>query len=108
MALDNNGKHVMLNALAAVATHVAAMDGPTSADESGTSRQSITWNAAAAGNLDSSNTPAIPMPAASTVSYLGLFSAATAGTFYGSVAVTSETFSSAGTYTVSDFDLPLT
>lgn len=40
------------------------------------------------------------VPASTTVAYVGLWSAATAGTFYGSFAVTSETFTGQGTYQV--------
>lgn len=107
MALNNAAKHVMLNAFAAVATYVAAMDGSTSGDESGSARKSITWNSAADGNLDSSNTPVIDMPPGSSVTHIGLFSAETSGTFYGAIPVDTETFTNAGTYTVSDFDIPL-
>lgn len=40
------------------------------------------------------------VPASTTVAYVGLWSAATAGTFYGSFAVTAETFSGQGNYQV--------
>ena len=70
-------------------THVSLHDdfpGATGTNElSGGSyaRQSITWNSASAGNLDSSNTPTVPTPAASSVAWIGFWNASTAGTFRG-------------------------
>lgn len=40
------------------------------------------------------------VPPSTTVAYVGLWSAASAGTFYGAFAVTSETFTGQGTYQV--------
>lgn len=117
MALSNNGKNVMLNALGGVALYVSlhtADPGTTGANEvSGGSpaysRQSVTWNAASNGNLDSSNQPAFNVPAATTITHFGLWSAATAGTFYGGGALSaSETFAAQGTYTLTDADVNLT
>ena len=86
--------HSMLNAVKGTApavqiTHVSlhsGFPGTTGANEiSGGSpayaRQSITWNNAAARNLDSSNTPALDVPASTEVQYIGFWSAATGGSF---------------------------
>lgn len=75
MPFTTAGKNQMLDNLGV--THVSAHTadpGDTGANEvSGGSyaRQSITFGAAAAGALDSSNTPVIPIPAGTTVTHLG-------------------------------------
>lgn len=116
MALNDNAKNAMLNELATLAIFASlhsADPGTTGTSElaGGTpayARKSITWNTAAAGALDSSNQPVFDVEAADTVSYVGLFSAVTAGTFYGSANVTDETFGAQGTYTLTDFDITIT
>lgn len=116
MALNDTAKNLMLDALTAVAIFVSAHSadpGTTGTSElAGGSpayaRKSITWNAAASANADSSNQPVIDVESGDTVAWLGLFSALTAGTFYGSADVTDEAFGSQGTYTVTDFDISLT
>jgi hypothetical protein len=70
-------------------------------------RKSITWNAAAAGSLDSSNAPVFDVPASTTVAHVGFFDAATSGNFLGSADVTDEVFAAQGTYTLTDADLDL-
>lgn len=67
-------------------------------------RKSVTWAAAATANLDSSNVPVLDIPAATTITHLGFWSAITVGTFYGSMDITDEAFGSAGTYTCTDLD----
>ena len=115
MGYSTAGKNLMLNALGASAVFVSLHNGApgdNGANEiSGGSpayvRKAITWNAAAAGVLDSSNTPTLDVPGSTTVSAVGFWSAETAGTFYGSSTVTEEVFANQGTYTVSDADLDL-
>lgn len=115
MALNNNGKHVMLDALAGVATFVSlhtADPGTTGTSEAtggspAYARKSCTWNAAAGGNLDNSNAPVFDVPAG-TYTHFGLWSAVTAGTFYGGAALSaSETFAAQGQYTLLDADVTL-
>jgi hypothetical protein len=116
MALNDTAKNLMLDELASVAVYVSAHSadpGATGTNEiSGGSpayaRKSITWNAASGGAIDSSNQPVLDIESGDTVSYLGLFSAATSGTFYGSANVTDEGFGAQGTYTVTDFDISIT
>lgn len=115
MALSNAAKHVMLDELGTVAVYASihtADPGTTGASEvSGGSyaRQAITWNTASGGGLDNNVNPAFPIPAGTTVTHFGLWSAATAGTFYGGGALSAqETFTGAGTYTLSDADITLT
>lgn len=71
-------------------------------------RQAITFNAAAGGAIDSSNQPAVPIPAATTVTHLGFWSALSAGSFLGGKILSApETFGSAGTLNLTDADLDL-
>lgn len=116
MPLNDTAKNAMLDHLSTLAVYVSlhtADPGATGLNEvTGGSpayaRKSITWNAAATGNLDSSNQPVLDVPASTTVTHLGFWSAATAGTFYGSSDITDETFAGQGTYTVTDADISLT
>jgi len=64
-------------------------------------RKAIAWAAASAGSMSKTATdPVLDIPASTTVTHIGLWSAMSAGTFYGSFAVTNETFGAQGTYTV--------
>ena len=116
MPLTDNAKNAMLNHLAGVAVFASlhtADPGTTGASEvtGGTpayARKAITWNAAAAGNLDNNANPVFDVPAGTTVSWAGLWSAATAGTFYCSLNLVDETFGGQGTYTLTDADITLT
>lgn len=71
--------------------------GATGASEiSGTGRPATTWGAASNGSRVGSVVSA-PIPAATTVTHWGIFSAATGGTFlYGGALGASETFGAAG------------
>lgn len=94
MSYTDNAKNLMLDALKGTnptafithaSLHTAFPGGTGIAEVTGGSpayaRKSVTFNAAAAGNLDSSNTPLLDVPASTTVGWLGFFSAVTAGTF---------------------------
>jgi hypothetical protein len=113
MALNDTAKNLMLDALAAVAVFASlhtADPGTTGTSEvtGGTPayiRKAITWNAADVGALDDSNQPAFDVPAGTTVAFVGLWSAESGGTFYGSFDVTNEVFVSQGTYTLTDADI---
>lgn len=115
MALTNAAKHVMLDQLATVAVWASlhtADPGLTGANEvTGGSpayaRKAITWNAAASGALDNNANPVFDVPASTTVTHFGLWSAATNGTFYGGGDLTDETFAGQGTYTLTDADITL-
>lgn len=113
--LSPNGKNAMLDALAGLAVFASLHTGDpgtTGANEvSGGSpayaRKAITWNAAAAGALDNNANPVFDVPGSTTVSYVGLWSAASGGTFYGHFDVTDEVFAGQGTYTLTDGDITL-
>lgn len=109
MALTAAAHEAMLDHLASlvdnVSAHTAAPNASGSNEVTGGSyaRQAITFNSAATENLDSSNTPVIPIPGGTTVTHVGLWDAAT---FLGSIALGSpETFASDGTLTVADLDI---
>lgn len=112
MALNNNAINAMLDQLGTLITFASlhtANPGGTGANEltggaPAYARKSITWNAAAAGNLDSSNAPVFDVPAA-TITHVGFWSAVTAGTNYGDADITDEVFAAQGTYTLTDADI---
>lgn len=111
---DTTAKNVMLDALAAVCTRVAAHTGDPGGANSATSevtggsyaRQAITWNAASGGSIDSSNAPVLDIPASTTVSWLSFWNTA-ATVRYAKKDVTDEAFGAAGTYTLTDADFDL-
>lgn len=73
-------------------------------------RKAVTWNAASAGSKALSNTPTFDVPASTTVTHVGLWSALTSGTYFGYIDVTDEVFASQGTYQITSgtFDLNAT
>lgn len=108
-------KNLMLDALGAVAVYASLHTddpGTNGANEvtggnPAYARKSITWNGADAGAMDDSNAPEFDVPASTTIKYVGLWSADSGGTFYGSDAVTNEAFAAQGKYTLTDMDLDL-
>lgn len=107
-ALTDNAKNAMLNALGAAALYGSlhsADPGTTGANEiSGGSpayaRKSLSWAAAAGGSKALQATFPVFDVYATTVAYVGMFSAASGGTYYGHWDVTDEVFAGQGTYTV--------
>lgn len=85
------GKNAMLDALGALAVFQSlhsAYPGDTGTNElTGGSpayaRKAKTWNSAASGSKDDSNAPVFDVATATNVAYIGLWSAVTAGIFYG-------------------------
>ncbi len=115
MALEDAAKNTMLDALALDVIWVSAHSAfpATGGNElaGGTpayARKAITWNAASAGSIDSSNTPVLDIESGDTVAALGLWTLVTAGVLQGGADVTDEVFGAQGTYTVDDFDITLT
>lgn len=103
MPFNNNGLNAAVNGVAAAATYISAHTADPST--TGTSevaggsyaRQQTTWGTATIGERLGSQV-AIPIPAGTSVTYWGIWSAATAGTFYGGFALgATETFGAAGT-----------
>ena len=91
MPLVDAAKDVMLAALAAEIDFVGlASDYPgagganeISGGSPAYTREAITWNAPASGNLDSSNAPVFDVPPSTTIPWLMYFDAVTAGTYHG-------------------------
>lgn len=114
MAYSNAAKNLMLDALGAVAVFASlhtASPGTTGANEvsgGAYARKPITWNAASGGDLDNNANPVFDVPASTTITHFGMWSASTAGTFYGGDVLSStETYGAAGTYTLNDADATL-
>jgi hypothetical protein len=116
MGLTNNAKNPMLDHLAGLAVYASIHTSDPGTSGTGEltggspayARKPVTWNAASAGNLDNNANPLFDIPAGSTITHFGLWSAATAGTFYGGNALSaSETFGGQGTYTLTDIDVSL-
>lgn len=121
MPLSTAGKNLALNALKGTnpttpITHASlhtASPGDTGANEvTGGSpayaRKAIAFNAASSGAMDDSTNGAVfDVPASTTVTHCGFWSASTAGTFLGYADITDETFAAQGTYTLSDADLTI-
>lgn len=95
MSLPDVTKNLMLDAFAGVADFASLHDGypgTTGANEisGGTpayARKAMTWNAAAAGNLDSNATPVLDVAAGTEVRFVGFWTLATAGVFHGFMVV---------------------
>jgi hypothetical protein len=68
-------------------------------------RVAITWGSAASGTKSNTSDIEFNVPAGSTVAEVGYWSAPSGGTFYGSRAVTNESFVGQGTYTISSGDI---
>jgi hypothetical protein len=121
MPFSTAGKNLMLNALKGTnpttpLTHASlhtASPGDSGTNEvtGGTpayARKAIAYNTASGGTMDdSTNGITFDVPAGTTVTHVGYWSAVTAGTFLGYSTQTSETFGAQGTYTVTDSDLSI-
>jgi hypothetical protein len=92
MPLTDNGRNQLLTGgLGVAVTHISLHSGDpgtSGANElTGGSpayaRKAVTWTAAAAGVRDNNAALTFDVPAATTVFFIGLWSALTAGTFYG-------------------------
>lgn len=111
MPFTTAAKNSMLDNLgvAYVSAHTADPGETGTSEVSGGSyaRVAITYNPAAGGAIDSSNTPQINIPAGTTVTHVGYWTALTGGTFLAYSDIADETFTNAGTLTIADSDLDL-
>jgi hypothetical protein len=94
-----------LGSLAGFASLHTGNPGATGANEvtGGTpayARKAVTWAAPSAGAMALSNSPTFDVPANTTITHVGIWSAASGGTFYGFGSIAEETFASQGTYQV--------
>lgn len=109
MALTNAALEVMGDALAGAITHVSlhsADPGGTGANEVGT-RLATSWDLTDPdGDITDGPFAFTGLPASGAVTYVGFWSALTAGTFYGSYALTGDqAANAAGEYTVNTVTL---
>lgn len=112
MALNNTGLNEMLEGLTGnvlyVSLHTTEPNTSGSNEVVGGSytRESVTWGTATAGSISASNQPVFDVPGSTTVSWLGLWSAVTTGTFYGALELTNpETFGGDGTLTMDEITI---
>ena len=107
--LVNDGKHLLLSGFTAsaayVSLHTADPGASGSAEVTGGSpaysREGVSWASPASGSVSSASAIVFDVPGTTTISYLGYWSAATSGTFYGSRALdTNQTYATQGTYTI--------
>lgn len=107
--LNDTAKNAMLDQLGTLVGYVSlhtADPGATGTSEvTGGSpayaRKAVTWASAATHSKSSNNTQVFDVPASTTITHLGYWSASSGGTFYGSRPLdTNQTFATQGTYTV--------
>ena len=116
---STTGKNYMLDQIGTVSTYMSLHDADpgtagTTAELSGGSpayaRKAITWAAASGGTKAISGTITFDVPAARGATHVGLWSAVTGGTFYGSDALSAPeaSYSSQGQYVVNAATLAIT
>lgn len=100
MALTTDGADEMLDALGVVSTYLGLLDSGVelSGGSPAYARQAVTWGAASAGSMAMSGTEQFDIPAGSEVNQVGLYSASSAGTLYGTATLTSEVYGAQGLY----------
>lgn len=110
--LVDAGENLMLDGLAGGVTFVSlhtadpSTDGSSEVTGGSYTRETVSWAAAASGSVTTDANIIFDVPGSTTITHLGYWSASTAGTFYGSRALdTSQTFATAGTYTISSGNL---
>lgn len=120
MGLNNTAKNALLTTLSTLIGYVslhATDPGTAGVNEIAGgpppyARQPVLWLAPSGGVLTADTTggpPLFDVPAATTITHFGLWSTATAGTFYGSDPLsTPEFYEGPGTYTLATLDLRLT
>lgn len=115
MALSTAGRNAAAGGVSAVAAYISLHTGDPgttgTAEVTGGAyaRKSATWAAASGGAVAISNDPVFDVPASTTITHYGLWSAATSGTYYGSGSLSaSEAYTAAGTYTMTDNTVTLT
>lgn len=107
MPYTEAAKNAMLDGTYSPPTHVAAFDGdPTDGGEE-LDRVAISWSAATGGAKEQSANPQFDIDAGKTVDYIGYYTASEDGTLLFYDEVDPESFTNAGTYTLtsSEHDL---
>lgn len=113
MALNAVAENSMLDHLTGLVGYLSlhsADPGATGANEvSGSpyARKAISWDDAADGETAISAAVTFDVPGGTTVGWVGMWSASSGGTFYGSDAITSEVFGADGTLTITTGELSI-
>jgi len=117
MAFSDAAKNLMLEALVDVGVFVSLHTGDPGSNGANEvtggspayARKAITWDAASSAVIANDGEPVFDVPAATTVTHYGIWSAATDGTFYVGVELEdSEAFTGQGTFTLTEAELSLT
>jgi hypothetical protein len=107
MGLSNAARNIGLDAVGDVGLYVSLHTADPSTDGSNEvtggspayARQACTWDDAASGSMALAAAETFNVPASTTVTHFGVWSASTSGTFYGGGALSaSEEFGAQGTY----------
>ena len=115
--LSANGRNVGLNAIGAVGLYVSlhTADPGTSGTSEVTggspayARKAVTWAAASGGSMALNAGVTFDVPAGTTVTHFGVWSASTSGTYYGGGALSaSESFGAQGTYNLTTATISIT
>ncbi|HYJ33840.1 MAG TPA: hypothetical protein VE326_11525 [Candidatus Binatia bacterium] len=117
MALNNSGRNAAANGVASNVGYVSlhtADPGTTGTNEvtGGTpayARKAVAWSTASGGVAAISGGVTFDVPASTSISYIGLWSTATGGTFYGGAALSAtETYGGQGTYNLTALTITIT
>lgn len=98
MAMTVGFRNAMLDAGAALITHIALFDGASELTGGSYARKAVTWAAAGSGAVRPNADLTFDVPAGATVDGWRGFTASTEGTNYGGQGLTPETFAGAGQY----------
>lgn len=106
--LVDAGKNALLDGFAGAAGYASlhtadpSTGGTDEVSGGAYTREAVTWASAGSASVTTSADVVFDVPGSTTITHLGYWSASASGTFYGSRALdTSQTYSTAGTYTVS-------
>ena len=116
MALNDAGKNVGLDAIAAAITHIGLANNAVGSGATGElaggspayARKPAGWGAAASGSVALSGQLVFDVPAGETVRRATFHSALTAGTYYGDGELVDEAYAGQGTYTLTSGTISIT
>lgn len=110
--VNNTAKNTMLDALAALITHVSVYTNDPASSGSETTggsyaRLPVTWAASSGGVKALTGSYTFQMPAGTTAGFIGFHNALTAGTFYGGFDIVDESGNGAWQYTLTSGQISL-
>lgn len=108
---NDNGKNALLGGLTGVAVYVSlhtATPDATGSNQSSAARQAVSWSTSAGATTITTAENFTGGASNGAVAAVGLWSAASGGTFYGYLTITGDAaFNAAGEYTLDDLDLSI-